>query len=100
MSLNTGSLGQLSKRNDGVARHGVNGGFDRGIGRGAEIPLVLRGDDSGEFPLAIRTESNRKTRVRRLFRRFIIVSFIWVLFKSAFFGAHVVGLSFYGVFSR
>ncbi|KAH9777694.1 Lysophospholipid acyltransferase 1 [Citrus sinensis] len=47
------------KLNHGLIGHGVNGGIDRGFRRGAEIPLVLRGDDSSEFPMAIRTESNR-----------------------------------------
>lgn len=84
------------RRNHGLTGHGVNGGIDRGFRRGAEIPLVLRGDDSSESPLAIRTESNRQTRVRRRFRRFIIVFIIWVLVESALFGAHVVGLPLYG----
>lgn len=57
---------------------------------------MLRDHHTRELPLAIRSGSTRQAPVLGRVRLSSILSFIWVLFESSFFGPHVVGLRFDG----
>ena len=60
---------------------------------------MLRDHHTRELPLAIRSGSTRQALVLGRVRLSSILSFIWVLFESSFFGPHVVGLRFDGAIS-
>lgn len=86
-------------RDHDAARHQFNSVVDRGLSPRMSISFMLRGHDSCEFSVASSPGSTWETRVRRRFWRGFIVFIIWIHFKSALFGAHVVGLSFNDIFS-
>ena len=81
------------------AGFGIHRGRDRCVGPGDSVPPMFGGHHSREFSMENRSGSTRQAPVLGWGRGSAILSFIWVLFQSSFFGPHVIGLRFDGAIS-
>lgn len=79
--------------------HGSHGCRDWGVGPGAPVPPLLRGHHTRQLSLEVRPRPSRQAPLLSLLGRCALLPFIRILFQSALFGPHAVGLHFHGPIS-